>query len=84
MYDIHAIESNNLIPIETLFEQTICLNLKDTIDIQHGKAIKILDVESIDTTQPIALFTLKHMFLGIGMLKEDYIYPKRLLTKQSD
>ncbi|MEE2769911.1 MAG: tRNA pseudouridine(55) synthase TruB [Pseudomonadota bacterium] len=80
MYPIDLINETKLIKIESIFKQSIQLNDKDILKIQFGQSVPFNQPITFNKNEPIAIHTMCNNFIGIGIIENNAIRAKRLLS----
>lgn len=83
MYSIEEINTSHIIPIEHIFKHKIHLTQAETNTIQTGGSIEQKGHENLSNNEPLALLDPNKTFIGIAVIKENEIRPKRLMSSST-
>ncbi|MDG2348869.1 MAG: tRNA pseudouridine(55) synthase TruB [Gammaproteobacteria bacterium] len=83
-YDYNSLEECQIIPIESIFNQSITLDEISTKAIIYGQSINVKQQIKHEHLETIAIFNNNKKFIGIGEIEEYILKPKRLLANLHD
>lgn len=83
-YGLDSLENCQIIPIESLFNQSITLDEHLTNAIIYGQCINVSPYIKQKNIETIAILNNEKVFIGIGEINDHTLKPKRLLANLHD
>lgn len=84
LYDYDSLNKCQIIPIESIFHQSITLDEKSIKAIIYGQIVDVSKHIKQTNIETIAILDNKKFFIGIGEVNEYMLKPKRLLANLHD